>query len=83
MNYKIILIRHERYIQPETRKLQQVCCRLVNLLSPSMITSLLQVVNKLEQVDNWDFLSTSLMQVVSTTSSKSAIIKIFTNLLKT
>ena len=60
MNYKIILIRHERYIQPETRKLQQVCCRLVNLLSSSMITSLLQVVNKLEQVDNWDFLSTSL-----------------------
>ena len=68
---------------PETRKLQQVCCRLVNLLSSSMITSLLQVVNKLAQIDNWDFLSTSLMQVVSTTSSKSAIIKIFTNLLKT
>ena len=37
-----------------------------------MIASLLQVVTSLLQVDCQDFLSTSLMQVVSTTRSKSA-----------
>ena len=62
--------------QPKTRKLQQVCCRLVTLLSSSRYqdafaslapASWKQVCCKLStglmQDDNWDFLSPSLMQV--------------------
>ena len=45
--------------------------------SDLMITSLLQVVTRLMQVDYQDLSSSSLMQVVSTTCSKSANIKFY------
>ena len=56
-------------VKPISRCVRIACCGL-------MITSLLQVVNSLYQVDCQDFLSTSWVQGVSTAYSKSANIKL-------
>ena len=79
------MVRSFRGTEPETRKLQQICCRLVALRPISRYVFFGVDDNKsaaccalsgLVQVDCQKFVSTSLMQVVSITYSKSANIRL-------